>query len=123
MPIAQGDRNVCCSTDITGEILGQENTATAEEVKKCIRIQMLPFAAEPQRVAARHPAQRVANLITVEFRALGDAEVGPILQARESNLVPRCQSRWIRDRVVRAERGYGVQEPVPVENKAVGQAR
>ena len=33
IPIAQGDRNVCCSTDITGEILGQENTAAAEEVK------------------------------------------------------------------------------------------
>src|SRR5438128_10831685 len=103
-----------------GKVLGRNNSAAAKKVKKRECVQVLPLAAEPQRMAAHHPAQRVANLIAVEFRALGDAEVGPILQARESNLVPRCQSRWIRDRIVRAERGSGVEEPVPVENEAIG---
>ena len=84
---------------------------------------MLPFAAEPQRVAARHPAQCVANLVAVELCALGDTEVRAVLQGREADFIACGQSRGIRDRVVRAKSGYGVQEPVPVENEAVGQAR
>ena len=72
------------------EVLGRENTPAAKQVKECKGIQVLPFTAEPKGVASRHPAQRVADLVAVELRALRDAEVGAILQAREADFGPFC---------------------------------
>src|SRR5207249_6319608 len=84
---------------------------------------MLPLPAKPDGVTSHHPAQRVANLVAVELRALWNAEIGAILQTGKANFITDRKASWIRDRIIRAECRDGVQEPVPVKDEAVHHPR
>ena len=84
---------------------------------------MLPLASDSHRVLSGSPAQRVAQLVAVEFCALWNTEVGAILEVGEADFVAHGQTRGIGHRIIWAECWNGVQEPVAVEDEAVDHAR
>ena len=108
-------------TDVRSEVLGSEYAATAIEIKERKGVQMLPFAAQANRVAARDPGQDVAELVAIELGALGNPKVGPVLKARKANLISRGEACGIGYRVIGTERRNGIEEPVTMKHQAVYQ--
>src|SRR5438045_6746688 len=71
---------------LCGEILGRENSAAAEQIEHHARAGILPLSAEAQGMLATHPTESVTQLIAVERSLLRAAEVGAVLQGRETQL-------------------------------------
>ena len=104
------------------EIFRRVNAPAPVEIEQGIGTQVLPFDAEAHCMVSCDPTQAVTDLVTIKLGALRNAEISAVLQAREADFVPRCQSRGIGYGIIRIERRNGVQEPVRMKAKGIHQA-
>src|ERR1700690_1474665 len=100
------------------EVRGENHGAAAEDVDEAVRVIILKFAAEAQRVFTKSPGKAIAKLIAIHVRGLGRVEIGSVGKVGKQQLVRETEG-WIGDRRVIGEGGNVVEKLVEVEGYVV----